>query len=239
MQWEAAVVRAWNSGGRMGGGGWVTREGDAPASGPAAARGGPRGGDAEIQAGAAARDRRPLHCSAGRGAASARRSALGPRGPPYPGRCSPGEVQHGFHHVRAVLGAGLAEQAVMGLERDGWNRRPGEQLRGSPPAAATHRGQPLSVGRVDPRRLRQRGPQVALITHQHERQCGPGALRQRRVAWGPAVLLKAARPEARPCSGSRGIPPVTSMSSIHRRTLRKLLWELMSYRSSTPWALRK
>lgn len=82
-------------------------------------------------------------------------------------------------------------------------------------------------------------PQVALIAHQHEWQGGPGALQEQRAARGPAVLPKAARPEARPCSGGCWILPVTSMSSIHWRTLRKLLWELMSYRSSTPWALRK
>lgn len=90
--------------------------GGAPASGPAAARGGPRGGDAEIQAGAAARGCRPLHCSAGprRGVTRALRPR--PARPPFPRRRSPGQVQHGLHHVRAVLGAGLAEQAVVGLD---------------------------------------------------------------------------------------------------------------------------
>lgn len=90
----------------------------APALGPAAARGCPRGRDARIQAdtAAAARARRPLHLPAGPSAVpSARPAARALRGTPGTQSCSPGEVQHSLHHVGAVLGAGLAEQAVVGL----------------------------------------------------------------------------------------------------------------------------
>lgn len=168
----------------------------------------------------------PLHLPAGPGEAvsdgPAARAGWSPAALGAPQGSSPGKVQHGLHHVGAVLGAGLAEQRPVGL-RGQWVSV-GSLLPRRPQGALAYHGQLLPVGCADPRRLRKAGPQVHLVPHQHERQWPLGGLREGRAAQdsaGPAAsgcscccarLLR--QPQS---SAARRLPPLTSALCLGAR----------------------